>query len=206
MSTIGEVLDVPIELRTPPALFDDLAHRTALLVLDNLEQLTGADSVVAELLARAPDVSVIATSRRPLHVEGEHEHAVPPLELPPTDRLDAVAGAGAVQLFVQHAKRLRPGFEVNVENAADVAQVCRRLDGLPLAMELAASRTKLMSPRALLARLDKALDIAALATQGRAGRRHCGTRSPGPTNCCRQSSSGGFDTLGCSPAAPTSKL
>ena len=166
MSTIGEVLDVPIELRTPPALFDDLAHRTALLVLDNLEQLTGADSVVAELLARAPDVSVIATSRRPLHVEGEHEHAVPPLELPPTDRLDAVAGAGAVQLFVQHAKRLRPGFEVNVENAADVAQVCRRLDGLPLAMELAASRTKLMSPRALLARLDKALDIAAAGNTG----------------------------------------
>jgi predicted ATPase/class 3 adenylate cyclase len=165
-STIGEMLDLPTERHTPPRLLEDLAHRNALLVLDNLEQLAGADSVVSRLLTRAPDIAVIATSRRPLHIAGEHEHAVPPLELPLTDALEDVARAGAVQLFVQHARSVRPAFELDVDNAADVAAVCRRLDGLPLAMELAASRTKLLSPRALLGRLDTALDIAATGTGG----------------------------------------
>jgi predicted ATPase len=130
-----------------------------LFVLDNLEQLSGAASVISQLLEAAPQVAVIATSRRPLHVAGEHEHPVPPLSLP--DQADAlnVEVSGAVQLFVQHAKMVRPSFSVTDSNRADVVQVCRSLDGLPLAIELAAARSKLLSPAALVVRLDGALDL-----------------------------------------------
>jgi len=133
--------------------------------LDNLEQFTSADAVVAELLTQAPQVVVIATSRRPLHVPAEHEHAVPPLELPTEEGLDAARRSGAVQLFLQQACKVRSNFKLTADNAADVAAVSRRLDGLPLAVELAAARSKLLSPRALLSRLDKALDMAAGGSQ-----------------------------------------
>jgi predicted ATPase len=165
-TTIAEVLDVPPERRIPPEFFEHVAHRSALFVLDNLEQVSGADDVVAELLYAAPEVVVIATSRRPLHVAGEHEHPVPPLELPDGADMAATSASGAVQMFVQHARLVRPSFAVTADNAADVSAVCRRLDGLPLAIELAAARTKLLSPHALLARLDQALDIAASASRG----------------------------------------
>ncbi len=165
-TSIAEVLDVPPEDRVPPSLFSYLAHRSALLVLDNLEQLSGADGVVADLLEAAPKVSVIATSRRPLHVSGEHEHPVPPLELPDDADLAGASTSAAVQLFVQRARMVRPSFALTVDNAADVVAVCTRLDGLPLAIELAAARSKLLSPHALLARLDKVLDIAASGSQG----------------------------------------
>ena len=159
-TTIAEVLDLPPEGRVPPAFFGHVAQRRGLFVLDNLEQLPGADSVVADLLREAPQVVVIATSRRPMHLASEHEHAVPPLELPgeAAGLADAQA-SGAVQLFVQHARKVRPSFVLTAANATEVTDVCRRLDGLPLAIELAAARSKLLSPRALLARLDHALDI-----------------------------------------------
>ena len=165
-TTIAEALDLPAEGRAPPGLFSFVAHRSALLVLDNLEQLAGADSVVAQLLSEALQVTVLATSRRPLHLPAEHEHAVPPLELPDEEGVDAVARSGAAQLFAQQARRVRPGFELNIGNANDVAGLCRRLDGLPLAIELVAARTKLLSPRALLTRLDTVLDMAAGGSQG----------------------------------------
>ncbi len=138
-----------------------LADRRALLVLDNLEQLEGAAEVVAELLAAAPGLVVLATSRRPLHLQGEHEQPVPPLEIPRDADVEQVAACGAPRLFLQHAAMVRPGFTLTPANAADIAAICRRLDGLPLAIELAASRVRLLAPRALLARLRHSLDLAA---------------------------------------------
>jgi predicted ATPase/class 3 adenylate cyclase len=163
-TSIAEVLDAPPEARMPPGLFTHIAHRSVMMVLDNLEQLPGADGVVADLMDAAPQLRVLATSRRPLHLPGEHEHPVPPLQLP--EGRDEVEAAGAVQMFVQQARLVRPGFAVTAENAADVVAVCRRLDGLPLAIELAATRSKLLSPSALLARLDTALDIPASGSRG----------------------------------------
>ena len=135
-------------------------------MLDNLEQLHGAAGVVAALLAAAPGLVVLATSRRPLHLQGEHEQPVPPLEVPRGAGVEEVAACGAARLFVQQAAMVRPGFAVTEGNAADVAAICRRLDGLPLAIELAASRVKLLAPKALLARLGQSLGLAA----GDAGR------------------------------------
>ena len=170
-AAMGEVLDVPPNGWAPPGFFAHVAQRSALVVLDNLEQVVGADTVVAELLSEAPRLTVVATSRRPLHVAAEHEHAVPPLELPVYDSIEVVARSGAVQLFVQQARKVRSGFALTIDNAAEVAAVCRRLDGLPLAVELAAARSKLLSPRALLARLGTALDIAVSGAQGPARQR-----------------------------------
>jgi predicted ATPase/class 3 adenylate cyclase len=161
-TTIAEVLNVPSEGRVPPAIFEYVAHRIALFVVDNLEQIDGADDVVAELLDVATEVVVIATTRRPLHVPAEHEHPVPPLEVPDDTTVTAAESCGAIQLFVHHATKVRPTFRVTAANVGDVAEICRRLDGLPLAIELAAARSKLLSPAALLTRLDTALDIAAI--------------------------------------------
>jgi predicted ATPase len=99
-------------------------------------------------------------------VPDEHEHAVPPLEVPTTTALSEVQETGAVQMFVQHARKVKATFSLTSDNAADVVTVCRRLDGLPLAIELAAARSKVLSPSALLTRLDKALDISAVGGRG----------------------------------------
>jgi len=159
---IAENLDVGAD--GPDAVTGYLSDRQALLVLDNLEQLHGAAEVVAGLLAAAPGVAVLATSRRPLHLAGEHELPVPPLRIPAETGVDEVAASGAAQLFVQQADLVRPGFAVTDGNAADIAAICRHLDGLPLAIELAASRLRLLSPHALLARLGRTLDLAAADT------------------------------------------
>jgi predicted ATPase/class 3 adenylate cyclase len=155
--TIAAGLDA--EGDAPGAVTEYLGDRRALLVLDNLEQLDGAAQVVAELLAAAPGVVVLATSRRPLHLTGEHELVVPPLAMPRDVGVPEVAACEAVQLFVQQADLVRPGFAVTPDNAADLAAICRRLDGLPLAIELAAARVKLLAPRALLARLESRLGL-----------------------------------------------
>jgi predicted ATPase/class 3 adenylate cyclase len=158
-TTIAEVLDVPAEARLPPDILKHIAHLSALFVLDNLEQLPGADVVVSQLLNAAARVVVIATSRRPLHVGGEREHPVPTLEVPRQTDLRHAERSGAVQLFVQHAGMVRPSFALTETNLADVISICRRLDGLPLAIELAAARVKLLSPAALLNRLGSALEL-----------------------------------------------
>ena len=160
-TSIADALDVPPQRRLPTGLFEQVAHRSALVVLDNLEQIETAHDVVAELLEAASQVVLVTTSRRPLHIAGEHEHPVPPLELPSSTHVAAAERSEAVQLFVQHAKMVRPSFVLTPENAADVVAICRRLDGLPLAIELAAARIKLLTPAALLSRLDQALDLAA---------------------------------------------
>jgi len=159
--TLADSLDVSVEGQAADAVTGYLAGRRALLVLDNLEQLDGAGAVVAALLAGAPGLEVLATSRRPLHVLGEHELPVPPLETAREAALDEVAASSAVRLFAQQAGMVRPDFAVTEANAADVAAICRRLDGLPLAIELAASRVKLLAPGALLARLGHRLGLAA---------------------------------------------
>ena len=143
-------------------VIERIAGREVLLVLDNFEQVAAAADQVALLLERAPDLNLILTSRVPLHVEGEQEFAVPPLSVPSdTDATDAgrLAESEAVTLFVQRAQAVRPDFRLTADNARVVVAICRRLDGLPLAIELAASRTKLLPLRALMDRLQKSLDI-----------------------------------------------
>jgi predicted ATPase/class 3 adenylate cyclase len=162
--TLAGSLDVTVEAQAADAVTAYLAGRRALLVLDNLEQLDGAAAVVAALLAAAPGLVLLATSRRPLHVMGEHELPVPPLKVPGQLGVREVAASAAARLFAQQASMVRSGFAVTADNAADIAAICGRLDGLPLAIELAASRVKLLSPRALLARLGHTVGLAAAET------------------------------------------
>ncbi len=131
-----------------------LRERNALLLLDNLEQIPDADTVVGALLSAAPRVDVLASSRRPLLLVSEHEFPVDPLSLPTAAGLDAVLRAPAVAMFAQQARLVRPSFDVTDGNHEAVAAVCRRLDGLPLALELAAAQLRLLSPAALLTRID----------------------------------------------------
>ena len=161
--------DLSVDGDAPAAVMEHLRDRRTLLVLDNLEQLHGAAEVVAALLAAAPRLVVLATSRGPLHLQGEHELPVPPLAIPQEQAIAAVTASAAVRLFVQQGSMVRPGFVVTEDNAADIAAICRRLDGLPLAIELAASRVRLLSPKALLARLDHSVALAA-ADAGRPSR------------------------------------
>lgn len=138
-----------------------LRGRRLLLVLDNFEHLAAAAPQIADLLAACPGLAVLVTSRSSLRLRGEHELPVPPLALPADDGLplDALARHAAVDLFVRRAKAARPDFTLTAANAPAVAAICRRLDGLPLALELAAPRLKLFSPRVLLARLDRRLPL-----------------------------------------------
>jgi predicted ATPase/class 3 adenylate cyclase len=143
-------------------LTDHVRDRQMLLVLDNFEQVLDAASVVAELLAAAPRLQILATSREPLHISGEQELLVPPLSLPDVaEHLDPqrLAQYEALALFVQRATAVDPGFEMTESNAAAAAELCRRLDGLPLAIELAASRVKVLSPEAILDRLERRLEF-----------------------------------------------
>jgi predicted ATPase/class 3 adenylate cyclase len=159
--TIADGLDVPGDGPAADAVTGHLGDRRALLVLDNLEQLNGATGVVAGLLAAAPDLVVLATSRRPLHLPGEQELPVLPLQVPREASVEEVSASGAARLFVQQASMSRPGFTLTAANAADIAAICERLDGLPLAIELAAARIRLLAPRALLGRLSHSIDLAA---------------------------------------------
>ena len=139
-----------------------LRDRAVLLVLDNLEQVIDAGPAIAELLASAPLVKALVTSRVVLRVGGEQEFAVPPLPVPDPRRgpsPDELARTASVALFVQRARAVNPTFSLTDANAAAVAEVCARLDGLPLAIELAAARTKVLSPAALLALLADRLRI-----------------------------------------------
>ena len=144
-------------------LIGHLRDRRALLVLDNFEHVLEAAPFVAELLATCHGVAVLATSRAPLGIHGELELPVPPLSVPVPEELtrpERLAEPGeAVRLFVQRARGVHPDFALTTDNASTVARICGRLDGMPLAIELAAARTRLLPPRALLARLDQRLDV-----------------------------------------------
>jgi len=139
-----------------------LRERRTLVVLDNLEQLPSAAPTVARLLREARNLTILATSRVPLHVEGERTIAVPPLRVPDAERLlpiDELRQVEAVALFVERARNAEPSFELTEANAAAVAAICSRLDGLPLAIELAAARIRVLTPQAMLDRIERPLAL-----------------------------------------------
>ena len=143
-------------------LKDYLHERHLLLVLDNFEQVLEAAPQVTELLAVSPGLKVLATSRTPLRLYGEHVYPVPPLALPDLRRqppLESLTQYEAVGLFVERARALKPDFEVTNESAPAVAEICVRLDGLPLAIELAAARITMLPPKAMLQRLSSRLKL-----------------------------------------------
>ena len=139
-----------------------LAAETGLLVLDTCEHvLAGASNLASTVLRRAPAMRVLATSRRPLAVAGEAAWPVPPLGVAPADAdsTETIRSSPAVTLFIERARDVRPDFELSPDNAADVARICLALDGLPLAIELAAARADVLSPRAILDRLQNRFDL-----------------------------------------------
>jgi non-specific serine/threonine protein kinase len=142
-------------------LVDHLQNRKLLLVLDNLEQVIEAAPFISDLLTVCLGLTVLATSRTRLNLGDEFVYPVARLDLPNADRATAtdVADAAAVRLFVERAQRVQPAFRLEAANAALVAEICRRLDGLPLAIELAAARVGLLAPSHLLARLEQSLPL-----------------------------------------------
>jgi predicted ATPase/DNA-binding XRE family transcriptional regulator len=144
------------------SLLDYLRAREMLLLLDNFEHLLAAAPLVSALLEACPRLKVLATSRIPLRVRGEHAYPVAPLPVPdPAGEpgVDDLARSAAVALFVQRVRALVPDFRLTPDNGPAVAEICRRLDGLPLAIELAAVHAQLLAPRALLARLEQRLPL-----------------------------------------------
>jgi predicted ATPase/class 3 adenylate cyclase len=143
-------------------LKDYLHSKSLLLVLDNFEQVIAAAPLVANLLAACTALKIFVTSREGLRISGEREYPVPPLALPDLTQLpalDSLSQYAAVELFVQRAQAVKPAFQMTAETAPAVAEICYRLDGLPLAIELAAARIKLLPPRAMLARLGRRLEF-----------------------------------------------
>ena len=139
---------------------DYLRDKKILLVLDNFEQLISAAPVVADLLAAAPQLKIIASSRIALKLQSEREYPVPPLETPQREStLEELAGYESVKLFVERAQAAQPNFALTKDNASSVTEICLRLDGLPLALELAAARVKLLAPQAILSRLNDQLKL-----------------------------------------------
>jgi predicted ATPase/transposase/DNA-binding XRE family transcriptional regulator len=169
-TTIAHTLGVPevAGSSTEARLCAFLRAKCCMLLLDNFEQVLDAAPLIAELLATAPGLKVLVTSRATLHLSGEHEFLVEPLALPPKEpgakNQDAPPPAvaelieyAAIQLFMMRAQAANPGFAITATNAQAIVAICRRLDGLPLAIELAAARVKLYDPAALLERLDHPL-------------------------------------------------
>ncbi|HJT57965.1 MAG TPA: tetratricopeptide repeat protein [Ktedonobacteraceae bacterium] len=139
-----------------------LEEQSLLMLLDNFEQVLLAAPELSELLAACPRLRLLVTSRATLRVQGEHEFAVSPLPLPDLKyplAHEALLQNAAITLFIQRAQAIKPGFQVTEANVRSIAEVCVRLDGLPLALELAAARTRLLSPQALLARLSRRLEV-----------------------------------------------
>src|SRR5215208_3132793 len=162
--TVARTLDITeTSGRTPEeALKDYLRNKEMLLVLDNFEQVVEAAPLVGELLSACPALKVLATSRTVLRIYGEQEFTVPPLELPDPSHpqpLERLTQYEAVRLFVERAQAAKADFSVTNENALAVAKICAHLDGLPLAIELAAVRIKLLPPQAILVRLGNRLKL-----------------------------------------------
>ncbi len=158
LPTIARALDLPEVPGTPPleVLTNGIGASSLLLLLDNFEQVVDAAPAVADLIGACSDLKVLVTSRELLRVRGEREHGVPPLELPPAgapDDFEAIAASEAVRMFVDRARDLSPGFTLTPESAPLVAAICARLEAIPLALELAASRLKMLPLEALHRRL-----------------------------------------------------
>ena len=166
---VAAAIAAAVGLRTSggPLIADVKAYlrpRRLVLLLDNFEQVTEAAPPVAELMAAAAGLVVLVTSRTVLRLSGEHEFPVEPLPTPLAGaagglRLVGLQGYASVRLFAERAHAAAPGFELTSENAEAVAEICRRLDGLPLAIELAAARVRLLPPQALLGLLDDRMSL-----------------------------------------------
>jgi predicted ATPase/class 3 adenylate cyclase len=164
MPTVAMALNLPDLGRNSALerLADHVGDQRVLLVLDNFEQVIDAAASVNELLAACPNLVVMVSSRIVLRVSGEQEYLVPPLGLPDPARLPPLAQLSqyeSVALFIERARAVKPGFEVTNENAPAVAEICVRLDGLPLAIELAAARVRILTPQAMLSRLTDRLGL-----------------------------------------------
>jgi predicted ATPase len=157
LPTIASALGLPAQPTGGESqhLLAFLRKRHAFLVLDNFEQVLDAASDVGRLLAACPHLKMLVTSREPLRIQAERELPIPPLTHDP----DAVTPTPAMQLFEQRAREIVPGFRIGDDNHAAVAEICRRLDALPLAIELAAARIRVLSPHAMLQRLDRSLAL-----------------------------------------------
>jgi predicted ATPase len=164
LPAIAGALGASLEGTTRPldALVEHLGDTPTLLVLDNLEQVVGVGPDLDDLLTRCPGLKILATSRTALRLRAEHEYAVSALTVPvfpEPPALEQVTSLPALELFADRARAVRRDFALNEDNAVAVAEICRRLDGLPLAIELAAARVRLLDPSALLARLGSRLDV-----------------------------------------------
>jgi predicted ATPase/class 3 adenylate cyclase len=162
--TIAHAFEIAEQAERPPLelLIEHLRAKNVLLVLDNFEHVMAATEAVGELLGQTPRVRTLVTSREALGLQGEQQYPVQPLETPDLadlPALDRLARYEAVSLFVARASAVRQGFTLTAENAAAIAEICARLDGLPLAIELAAATTKVLNPQALLARLVQRLPL-----------------------------------------------
>ncbi len=163
-SSIGHVFELKEQGDRPmlDIVKEYLRDKEMLLALDNFEQILDAAPLVADLLACAPGLKVLVTSRAVLHVSGEHEFAVPPMAIPDPEDLpppEALGRYDAVDLFVQRASAVRPDFTLTESNAQAIAAICARLDGLPLAIELAAARMNVLAPAEILGRLERSLSL-----------------------------------------------
>src|SRR2546428_4596557 len=168
--TIAQTLDIR-EVTGQPLLEhveQELQHKHMFLLLDNVEQVVTAGVQLVDVLAACPQLKILVTSREVVHVHAEHEFPVPPLALPDPGHLPDLAALSyyaAVALFLQRAQAVKPDFQITNANARAIAEICARLDGLPLAIELAAARMQLISPQALLTRLSQPLQGLASATR-----------------------------------------
>ncbi len=161
--------------RLPERLFAYLRERQSLIILDNFEQILPAARWVAELLATCRRITLLVTSREPLHIRWEHTYRVPSLALADPDHLPSIeelVRVPAVALFLERARAIDPGFALSEENARAVVELCVRLDGLPLAIELAAARTGTLALRTILDRLEEPLSVLRRGPQDLPERQH----------------------------------
>jgi len=177
LPTLSQALGLPASSKRPPldTLQAALRERHLLLLLDNFEQVVSAAPSLVDLLVACPRLKIFVTSRAVLHVRGEREFPIIPLALPDPDHLpdsEIMAQYGAVALFLERAQMVVPSFQLTNENAPLIAEICQRLDGLPLAIELAAARLTLLSPPALLARLEHRLHLLTRGPRDLPARQH----------------------------------
>jgi predicted ATPase/DNA-binding CsgD family transcriptional regulator/tRNA A-37 threonylcarbamoyl transferase component Bud32 len=173
--TIAHTLGLPDSDRCPmfERLKSFLRDKQLLLLLDNFEQVLPAAPLLVELLSACPQLKLVVTSSATLHVQGEYEFTVPPLAVPDLQAMpahDSLSRVAAVELFMQRAEAVKPGFRLTEHNAVTIAEICVRLGGVPLAIELAAARSKLLSPQALLSRLEHGSEVLSGGRQDAPGR------------------------------------
>ncbi len=170
---VAKALNVVEQSGTPlmDTLLDSLCDRQTLLVLDNCEHLLAACAQLVEALAGCPDLTILATSREPLGVSGETLYPVLPLALPAAHLpVDEISQVDSVRLFVERARSILPNFSLTPDNAESVSTICRDLDGIPLAIELASARVNVLGVKQIQERLDRRFDL--LVSTTRADERH----------------------------------